>query len=176
MAQLPIVEYPDAVLRQQAVAVSSFDSTTAELSAALLDTLYSTSGIGLCAPQIGQSLQVLVMDLSDNHSQPEVLVNPTILKKAGMAIVTEACLSIPGVAAKVMRSGQVLVQAYDIHGEVFEREYADMKAVCLQHEIDHLQGKLFIDRISSLRRYRFRHALRALESQAMTKSIPTSAV
>ncbi len=167
MAQLNIVEYPDAMLRQQAVKITSFDASTAEVSANLLDTLYSTSGIGLCAPQIGESVQILVMDLSDDHSQPEVFVNPTILKKSGMAIAEEACLSIPGVAAKVMRSGQILVQAQDINGEPFEREYQNMKAVCLQHEIDHLQGKLFIDRISSLRRYRFRQALRALETRAL---------
>ncbi len=170
MAQLDIVEYPDAVLRKEAAAITSFDASTAELSANLLDTLYSTSGIGLCAPQIGQSQQMLVMDLSENHSQPEVFVNPTILSKSGLAIVEETCLSIPGVAAKVMRSGQILVQAQDIYGEPFEREYVDMKAVCLQHEIDHLHGKLFIDRLSSLRRYRFRQALRKLETNAMPSS------
>jgi len=161
---MPIVQYPDSLLRQQAVEVAEFDDSLKVLADNLKDKLYSTSGIGLCAPQIGHSLRLLVMDLSDDHSAPEVFVNPIIRNRAGLAIAEERCLSLPGVAAKVMRSGQVLLQAYDLHGDPFEQEYDGMKAVCLQHEIDHLEGKLFIDRISRLRSLLFRKTLQALET------------
>ena len=165
MPALPIVQYPNPLLRQQAVAVAEFDESLKTLANNLKETLYSTSGIGLCAPQVGHSVRLLVMDLSEDHSALEVFVNPTIRNKAGLAIVEESCLSLPGVAAKVMRSGQVLLEAQDLDGNVFEQEYEGMKAVCLQHEIDHLEGKLFIDRISRVRRILFRRTLQALENR-----------
>ena len=164
MSATSIVQYPDSLLRQQSLDVTEFDDSLKALADNLKDTLYSTSGIGLCAPQIGHSIRLLIMDLSDDHSAPEVFVNPTIRNRAGLAIAEERCLSLPGVAAKVMRSGQVLLQAHDLNGDVFEREYEGMKAVCLQHEIDHLEGKLFIDRISRLRSLLFRRTLQALEN------------
>lgn len=164
MAKLDILEYPDPMLRQTARPVTQFDAQLEQLTDNLKDTLYATSGIGLCAPQVGHSVQLLVMDLSDNHTKPEVFINPTLVSKSGLAIAEEQCLSIPGIAAKVMRAGVVQVRAYDVMGKEFERELEGMSAICLQHEIDHLNGMLFIDRLSKLRRFRFRRILRALEN------------
>ncbi|MFK7861321.1 MAG: peptide deformylase [Granulosicoccus sp.] len=166
MAKLEIVEYPDPILRQRAKPVEDFNESTQVLVANLIETLYSTSGIGLCAPQVGQSTQILVMDLSDKQNDPEVFMNPVILAKAGFAIVEESCLSIPGVAAKVIRSGVISIRAQNQEGQLFEKEFDGMKAVCLQHEIDHLEGKLFIDRLSRLRRFRLRQKLHRLENNA----------
>ncbi|MFK8079881.1 MAG: peptide deformylase [Granulosicoccus sp.] len=166
MAKLEIIEYPDPLLRQQAVPVKQFDESTHLLVTNLLDTLYSTSGIGLCAPQVGQSVQMLVMDLSDSKNHPEVFINPVILAKAGFAIADESCLSIPGVSAKVIRSGVINIRAQNQDGTLFEQEYEGMKAICLQHEIDHLEGKLFIDRLSRIRQFRFRQTLHRLENNA----------
>ncbi len=171
MANTAIVEYPDPILRQIAEPVSSFDSSTDTLVENLIDTLNATSGIGLCAPQLGQLHQILVMDLSTDKSQPEVLINPEIIKTAGFAICSEQCLSIPGISAKVMRPSAVVCRAKNQHGESLEREYNGMHAICLQHEIDHLQGKLFIDRVSTIRSLLFRHALRSLR---MNKPSPTA--
>lgn len=166
MAALDITQYPDPLLRQQAAGISVFDDTLARLANDLFETLYCSSGIGLCAPQVGHSVQLLVMDLSDDHSAPEVFVNPVIIDKAGFAIADESCLSIPGITAKVIRSGVVQIEARDLQGKPFEREYQGMKAICLQHEIDHLQGKLFIDHLSRLRKIRFRRTLQALEGES----------
>lgn len=166
MAKLEIIEYPDPLLRLQAAPVEHFNATLSTLVSNLTETLYATSGIGLSAPQVGNSTQVFVMDLSEKQNEPEVFVNPQILTKSGFAIVEESCLSIPGVAAKVVRSGMVSIRAQNVDGQVFERDYEDMKAVCLQHEIDHLQGKLFFDRISRIRQFRFRRTLHRLENNA----------
>ena len=163
MPILNIIEYPDPALRQQASPVSEFDSQLAALVNDLTQTLHSTSGIGLSAPQVARSLQIMVMDLSDNQSRTEVLINPQIINKAGLAIIEESCLSIPGVSAKVMRASVVRVRFQDLTGSTEERDFEGMQAVCIQHEIDHLQGVLFFDRISRLRRYRLRHVLRSLE-------------
>jgi len=166
MAKLEIIEYPDPLLRLQAKPVEHFNDALHGFVDSLIETLHSTSGIGLCAPQVGKSQQVLVMDLSEKQNAPDVFINPVIKAKAGFAIVEESCLSIPGIAAKIMRAGVVSVHAQDQKGQVFEREFEGMQAVCLQHEIDHLQGILFIDRLSRLRRYRFRQQLLRLENNA----------
>ncbi|MFK7994789.1 MAG: peptide deformylase [Granulosicoccus sp.] len=174
MAELTIVEYPDPILRQQAKAVEHFNGAVQVLATNLIDTLYSTSGIGLCAPQVGESIQMLVMDLSDEQKNPELFINPVITARAGFAIVDESCLSIPGVSAKVIRSGVISVRAQDTDSQVFEKEFEGMKAVCLQHEIDHLEGRLFIDRVSRLRRFRFRQTLHRLENNAAASILQTA--
>lgn len=161
----PIVLYPDPVLRTVCAPVAEFDEQLATLVSSLANTLYSSSGIGLAAPQIGVSEQVLVMDLSEDHSDLSVYINPRITNKAGLAIVEETCLSLPGVAAKILRAGMVNVSAFDAQGCAFEQELDGMQAVCLQHELDHLHGKLFIDRLSRVRRWGVRKALNKLETQ-----------
>ena len=172
MNSLPIVTYPDAILREQSAPVTTFDTSLSELVDTLTQTLYSTSGIGLSAPQIGQSVQLFVMDLTEDHSTPVVFINPVIIKKTGFAVVKEECLSLPGVAANIIRAGQIRVAACNTAGEAFECELEGMSAVCVQHEVDHLQGKLFVDRLSRLRRFRLRKALRALEQSDTSLEIP----
>ena len=159
------MQYPDARLRCKTDPVNSFDHALQSLIDDLRNTLYESSGIGLSAPQLGESKRVLVMDLSNDKSSFDIYINPEILKKSGLAFVQESCLSLPGIKANVMRAAQLTVRAQTITGEPFERELEGMFAVCLQHELDHLDGILFIDRISRLRALRFRRTLKALEQR-----------
>lgn len=161
MARLPILEYPDPRLRRRAERVDRFDADLARLVEGLLETLYATGGIGLCAPQVNDPRQVLVIDLSGNASDPQVYVNPDILASAVPALVEESCLSVPGFVGNVVRATQLRVRAQDPTGAFFERELEGMAAVCLQHEMDHLEGRLFVDRLSFFQRLRFRAAARA---------------
>jgi peptide deformylase len=156
MACLPILEYPDPRLRLRAQPVATFDADLSRLIDDLLETLYASRGIGLAAPQIGERRQVLVVDLSGNASSPEVFVNPEILASAVPGLVEESCLSVPGVVGDVVRATTLRVRAWDREGRSFERTVDGMLAVCLQHEMDHLAGKLFIDRLSLFRRLRIR--------------------
>jgi peptide deformylase len=122
----------------------------------LLETLRAAGGIGLSAPQVGDPRRVSVIDLSGDGSAPEVFVNPDILARERWAIVEESCLSVPGVEGKLMRATRVRARAVDPTGAPFVRDLEDMHAVCLQHEVDHLDGTLFIDRLSPLHRLRMR--------------------
>lgn len=175
MSCLQIVEYPANVLRERAAEVVNFDASLQHLITNLTDTLYGTSGIGLSAPQIGESARVLIADLTEDRTDCKVYINPQILKKAGMAFVLESCLSLPGISANIMRSAQVLIKAQDADGHEFEQELEGMHAVCLQHELDHLDGKLFIDHVSRLRALRFRKTLKALEQRASINNATASA-
>ena len=149
------------------MAVTAFDETLDALISDLCDTLYATpAGIGFSAPQIDEHKRVLVMDLSDDRDTPEVYVNPEILVAVTPGFVEESCLSVPGVVANIMRATQVRVRAYDRNGHEFEKNLEGMHAVCLQHEIDHLDGRLFVDKLNFLQRFNARRALRALESAA----------
>ncbi len=159
MARQAILEYPDPRLRQRCAAVLSFDDALRQLVRDLLDTLHATSGIGLSAPQTGALRRVLVMDHSGNATAPEVYVNPMILARSAVGIVEESCLSVAGVTGNVVRATRVRVQAQDQTGTSFERDLEGMPAVCLQHEIDHLDGKLFIDRLMPWRRLMLRFSL-----------------
>lgn len=161
-----IVEYPDERLRTPSIEVTQFDAGLDSLITDLFDTLYATPGIGLCAPQLGDHRRVLVMDLSDDDSAPQVFVNPRIIKKSGLGIADEACLSLPGIVGKVIRSGRVLAAAQDRAGKPFERDMANMEAICLQHEIDHLDGTLFVDRLSWFSRFRQRNKIQQMERAA----------
>lgn len=160
MARLEILEYPDPRLRLRSEAVCVFDGYLAELTDNLFETLYATKAIGLSAPQAGIQLQVLVMDLSGNATEPQVYINPEILKRGALGFVEESCLSVPGVVAHVLRATRVRVRAQDRSGATFERDLEGMNAVCLQHEMDHLRGKLLVDRLSLFRRLRVRSAAR----------------
>jgi peptide deformylase len=166
MALLTILEYPDPRLRLRSVPVSTFDAEVARLADDLLETLYATTGIGLSAPQAGINRRVVVMDLSGSASAPEVYVNPEILSRAVPALVEESCLSVPGVVGNLVRETQLRVVAQDLTGQVFERDLTDMHAVCLQHEMDHLAGRLFIDRLSLVRRLQVRLAAKSRARRA----------
>jgi peptide deformylase len=161
MAKLEILEYPDPRLRLKAEPVSAFDPSLAQLVDDLVETLHAHKAIGLSAPQVDDRRQVLVIDNSGDGSAPQVFVNPEIRSRAAWGLVEESCLSVPGVVGNVIRATQVSVRAQDRHGESFTRELTGMDAVCLQHEVDHLAGKLFIDRLSIFRRLRIRARARA---------------
>jgi len=167
MTQLSIIEYPDPRLKAQCLPVERFDQSAANLVRDLFDTLYATSGIGLCAPQCGVLRRVLVMDLSGDASEPQEFINPEISKSSVPCIVEESCLSIPGIVGNVLRKAQVQVAAYDRHGARFERVLEGMSAVCLQHELDHLNGKLFIERLGLIKKLRIRASLQNLRDKAL---------
>jgi peptide deformylase len=152
MAVLPILEYPDPRLRRASAPVTAFGPDLSRLVDDLCDTLRASGGIGLAAPQTGDHRQVLVMDLSGGREPAEVYVNPEILGSAVPGLVEESCLSVPGVVGNVVRATQLTVRARDRDGAIFERRLEGMHAVCLQHELDHLEGRLFVDRLPLLRR------------------------
>jgi peptide deformylase len=156
-----ILEYPDPRLREPSLAVDRFDDSVAQAATDLIDTLHASRSIGLSAPQIDDRRQILVMDHSEDQSQPEVYINPEVLQKARSGFIEERCLSVPDVKVLVMRATEITVRAQDIHGETFERELSGMPAVCLQHELDHFDGKLLVDRMNWFRRRKLNKQLAA---------------
>ena len=158
MAQRDILEYPDPRLNLPTNPVTAFDDDLGQLVDDLLETLYARKGLGLSAPQVNDRRAVLVLDLSGDASAPQVYINPEILAKAAWGLVEESCLSVPGVVGNVVRATEIRVRAQDRTGEIFECDLTGMDAVCVQHEMDHLAGKLFIERLSIFRRLRIRVA------------------
>jgi peptide deformylase len=159
MALRTILEYPDPRLRTKARPVSEFGADLARLVDDLFDTMYAAPGIGLAATQIDVHQRVIVADVSPERDQPLVLVNPEILSRDGVSSGEEGCLSVPDIYDEVQRAARVRVRARDRNGELFERDCEDILAVCVQHELDHLEGKLFVDYLSDLRRERIRKKL-----------------
>ena len=151
---LPILEYPDPRLRKVAARVTTFGPEVAALVRDLAETMYSAPGIGLAATQVDVHKQVIVMDLSETKDDLRVFINPEILASEGEAECEEGCLSVPGYYDKVTRAASVRVRAQDVHGQPFELDADELLAVCIQHEMDHLQGKVFVDHLSSLKRAR----------------------
>lgn len=166
MAVREILVDPDPRLRQRCRPVAAFDGALDALVQDLLDTMNAAPAIGLSAPQIGVPLRVAVLDVSPDRSAPEVFVNPEVLSQGMLAIVEESCLSVPGVVANVRRDIRARVRAFDRRGQPFEAELADLRAVCLLHEVDHLDGRLFIDRLSAWRRWLLRMRGRTGPSRA----------
>ena len=156
MSVCDILEYPDERLHTPSEAVTQFDEALEQDVRDLLDTLHASGGIGLCAPQLGRLRRILVLDLSGDGSAPEVYVNPEIVERRMLGFVEESCLSLPGVKGSVLRSAQVRVRARDAQGAPFERTLENLHACALQHELDHLDGLLFVDRFSVIGRWRFR--------------------
>ncbi|HXS26885.1 MAG TPA: peptide deformylase [Steroidobacteraceae bacterium] len=159
MALLPILEYPDPRLRERALPVTAFDEAFGRLVDDMLETMYAAPGIGLSATQVNVRRRLLVIDISEKHDEPLVFVNPEILSREGAAKSEEGCLSVPGIFDQIERAAKVRVRAQDRHGEWFERDLEGMLAVCLQHEMDHLDGKLFVDYLSDIKRDRIRKKL-----------------
>jgi len=159
MALRTILEFPDPRLRIRAQPVTRFDAALGTLVEDLLETMYAAPGIGLAATQVDVHQRVIVLDTSDEHNQPLVLINPQILAREGEASTEEGCLSVPGIFDEVKRAAKIRVRAHDRNGEQFERDYDDILAVCIQHEMDHLDGKLFVDYLSDLKRERIRKKL-----------------
>ena len=159
MALRTILEFPDPRLRTRAQPVTAFDAALGTLLEDLLETLYAAAGIGLAATQVDVHQRVIVIDVSAEHNQPLVLINPLILAREGEASSEEGCLSVPGIFDEVKRAAKIRLRAHDRTGAPFEREYDDVLAVCIQHEMDHLDGKLFVDYLSDLKRERIRKKL-----------------
>jgi peptide deformylase len=159
MALLPILEFPDPRLRTRAQPVQQFDAALKQLIADMLQTMYAAPGIGLAATQVNVHRQLLVMDVSSEKNQPQVYINPEIVTRDGVEVSEEGCLSVPNIFEEVERAARVRVRAQDADGRPLERELDGLAAICLQHEIDHLAGKLFVDYLSGLKRERIRRKL-----------------
>ena len=162
MAKLDILEFPDPRLRLVAQPVETFDTDLKRLADDMLATMYDAPGIGLAATQVDVPRRVLVLDVSETHDDPRVIVNPEILESRGAEVCQEGCLSFPGVYADVERKEWIRVRAQDVTGKHFELETDGLLAVCIQHEMDHLVGKVFVDYLSPLKRSLL---LRKLEKQ-----------
>ncbi len=159
MALLPILEYPDPRLRTKAKPVSSFDGALQTQIDSMFETMYAAPGIGLAATQVDFHRQLFVLDTSENKDTPLVFINPKITELNGEEEMEEGCLSFPGVYALVERAESISIKALDRYGEPFEMQADELLAVCIQHELDHLQGKLFVDYLSALKRNRIRKKL-----------------
>ena len=165
MALLNILHFPDSRLRTVAKAVVEFDENLRQLVSDLFETMYEAPGIGLAATQVDRHIRLLVMDVSDGRNQPRCLINPLILSFAGDEETDEGCLSVPGYYEKVRRADRIRVRAQDDFGERREFEAEGLEAVCIQHEMDHLEGKLFVDYLSALKRNRIRSKLIKAQKQ-----------
>jgi peptide deformylase len=159
MALLPILHYPDSRLHTRAKPVPHVDAGIRTLAADMLETMYAAPGIGLAATQVDRHVRLLVLDVSEDKSQPQVFINPEILARDGRCEGEEGCLSVPGIYETVTRSERVRVRALDRDGQPFELEANGLLAVCLQHEIDHLDGKVFIEYLSRLKLSRIKAKL-----------------
>ncbi|MCY4190790.1 MAG: peptide deformylase [Rhodospirillaceae bacterium] len=155
MARRSILEYPHPRLRGYTQAVTAFDRDLGDLVDDLIDTLDATESLALSAPQVDDGRAVLVIAPRGGPSVPRTYVNPKILSKRAWGIVQESCLSLPGVVGNVLRATEIRVRACSPDGKAFETDLSGMDAVCLQHEIDHLDGKLFVDHLSIIGRLRF---------------------
>jgi peptide deformylase len=159
MSRLTILEYPDPRLRTRARPVEQFDAALGKLIDDMFGTMYEAPGIGLAATQVDVHRRLIVIDITEDRSAPLVFINPEILSRDGQAKTEEGCLSVPGIFDDVQRAERVRVRAQDRTGEVFERDLEGFLAVCLQHEMDHLEGKLFVDYLSDIKRDKIRKKL-----------------
>ncbi len=159
MSRLTILEYPDPRLRTRARPVERFDAALGLLIDDMFETMYAAPGIGLAATQVDFHRRLIVMDVSEDRSEPLVFINPEILERDGSIKTEEGCLSVPNIFDDVQRNARIRIRAQDRTGAVFERELDGVVAVCLQHEMDHLEGKLFVDYLSDLKRDRIRKKL-----------------
>ena len=165
MSQLTILEYPDPRLRTKAQPVAVFDAALQTLIDGMFETMYAAPGIGLAATQVNVHKQLLILDVSEEKNQPLVLINPKIVARDGSQNYQEGCLSVPGIYADVERADHISVEALDRHGQTLKFDADGLLAVCIQHEMDHLAGKLFVDYLSPLKRELVR---RKLEKQRRT--------
>lgn len=156
MALLSILQHPDTRLRQKTRPVTAFDASLQKLIDDLFETMYAAPGVGLAANQCGVQLRLAVMDCSEDHSQPLVLANPEILAADDRQDMEEGCLSVPEIRDTVPRFNRLRLRALDRNGQPFELDAEGLAAQCIQHEIDHLDGKLYIDYLSSLKRERIK--------------------
>ena len=166
MALLPILRYPDARLHQRAAVVNRVDDGIRKLIKDMAETMYSAPGIGLAATQLDVHLRVIVIDISETRDQLLVLVNPELIAASGEADREEGCLSVPGVYEKVRRAERITVRALDAEGRAGTREADGLLALCIQHEMDHLEGKVFVERLSQLKQRRILARFRKQQRRA----------
>lgn len=167
MAILSILHYPDPRLRNKAAPVAQVDDTIRALVDDMFETMYQAPGIGLAAPQVNVSKRVIVIDISEERNAPLCLINPEIVQQEGIETMEEGCLSVPGIYEPVERARQIRVRALGRDGKSLDMRVDDILAVCIQHEIDHLDGKLFVDYLSELKRQRIRKKLEKQRRQTL---------
>ena len=166
MAILQILHYPDPRLRNVAAAVDVVDKETRQLVEDMFETMYEAPGIGLAATQINVHKRIVVADVSDDRNDPVCLINPVVAASSGAREIEEGCLSLPGVFESVERPDHITVSGLDRFGAAIEFDAEGLLAVCIQHEIDHLDGKLFVDYLSQLKRSRIRKKLEKVQKQS----------
>src|SRR3569623_1081833 len=160
MALLPILEYPDPRLKKVATPVAAVTAEVRKLVRDMADTMYAAPGVGLAATQVDVHKRVIVIDISEHKDELRVFINPELLSADGEAECEEGCLSVPGYEDEVTRAARIRVRAQDEHGETYELDAEGLLAVCIQHEMDHLQGKVFVEYLSPLKRARLAAKLR----------------
>jgi peptide deformylase len=174
MAIRTILEFPDQRLRTRARPVTQFDADLERLIDDMFESMYAAPGIGLAATQVDVHKRVLVIDISEARNEPLVFINPEILSREGVAESEEGCLSVPGIFDDIERAAKIRVRAQDRTGAAFEQGHEGVLAVCIQHEMDHLEGKLFVDYLSDLKRQRIRKKLEKERKQKASRSRETA--
>jgi len=176
MALRTILEFPDPRLRTRARPVTVFDADLGRLVDDMFETMYAVSGIGLAATQIDVHQRVIVIDISAERNSPLVVINPEIVTREGKATMEEGCLSVPGYFDDVERAAKIRLRAQDRTGVVYERDCDELLAVCVQHEMDHIEGRLFVDYLSDLKRDRVRKKLDKERKEKAARTVaPTGA-
>ena len=165
MSILTVLEFPDKRLRTKAKEVAVFDQAIKTLVDDMLETMYEAKGVGLAATQINVHQRVIVIDVSEEKDAPLCLINPEIIEKEGVEESEEGCLSVPGFFENIKRADHVKIKAQDKEGKPFEMEAGELLSVCIQHEMDHLEGKLFVDYLSPLKRRRIKAKLNKIHKQ-----------
>ena len=167
MALLNILHYPDPRLHKVAAPVTLFDAALQKQVDDMFETMHEAKGIGLAATQVNYHYRLLVIDVSEDKSEPLVVINPELLQKDGETVYEEGCLSVPGVYDKVTRAERVTLRAQNVKGEFFELEADGLLAICLQHEVDHLDGKVFVEYLSEMKQSRIKTKMKKREKQNM---------
>jgi peptide deformylase len=176
MALLEILHFPDPRLRIKARPVTAVTEAHRTLAKDMLATMYAAPGIGLAATQVGVDQRLIVVDVSDDSDQPQVFLNPEILSQEGTEVMQEGCLSVPGVYEDVERAERIRVRVMDLEGQTREFDADGLLAVCIQHEIDHLNGKLFVDYLSDLKRQRIRKRIEKEERERQERRSQASSL
>lgn len=167
MPLLPILQYPDPRLHTVALPVTRVDDKIRRLVKDMADTMYAAPGVGLAATQVDVHRRVIIVDISETHDQLKVFINPEIIARSGASDCAEGCLSVPGIFEKVQRAERITVRALDAHGRSFELNAEALLAVCIQHEMDHLEGKVFVEYLSRLKQQRILSKLRKQQRRVM---------
>ncbi|MGC3981597.1 MAG: peptide deformylase [Steroidobacteraceae bacterium] len=170
MALLTILEFPDPRLRTKAVPVTQVDDNLRRLIDDMIETMYAANGVGLAATQVNVHQRLVVIDVSEERNAPRAFINPQIVAREGVEVSEEGCLSVPGAYEQVERADRVTVKALDRDGKEFTLEADGLLAVCIQHELDHLEGKLFVDYLSDLKRTRIRKKLEKEHKERASKT------